>query len=149
MANVTHQYADANAFGNAPTPRGARQGAFETQSIKLDIGAENLGAGDLWKFITFNSRTAIYDVRLEVTDLDDGALLTLDLGYDLESGTDDDDYWFANSTIGQAGGAAQSTADVFAPGEVFTIQGKVETAAGTPAAGTAVLTITFGPIQSA
>jgi hypothetical protein len=151
MSNIAHQFADSNAFGAGPTPRGARNGAFETQSIVLDLGTDNLGSGDLWQFIRFNSRTAIYDVRLEVTQLDsDGTpALTIDLGYDLASGTDDDDFWLANSNIGQAGGAAQSSAAVFAPGEEFTVQAKVDSAAATAQAGQAVLTITFGPIQNA
>ena len=149
MANVTHQYAASNAFGAGPTPRGTDR--LRTESFVLDIGTDNLGVGDLWKFCRFNSRTIIHSVRLEVTDLDsDGSpALTLDVGYDLASGTDDDDFWLGNSTIGQAGGAANSTAEAFAPGEDFTLQAKVEAAAATAQAGRAVLTVEFGSIENA
>lgn len=149
MANVTHQYAASNAFGDDPTPRGVSD--VKALSFSLDIGTDNLGAGDLWKFVTFNERVAIHSARLEVTDLDSNATptLTLDLGYDLATGVDDDDYFLANSNIGQAGGAAQSAAAFFAPQETFTVQAKVETAAATAAAGKATLTLLVGPIEDA
>lgn len=149
MSNATHQYAASNAFGAGPTPRGTDR--LRTESFVLDISADNLGAGDLWKFCRFNDRTAIYEVRLEVDQLDtDGsATLTIDVGHDLETGTDDDDYFLANSTIGQAGGAESSTAVPLAPGEDFTLQAKVEAAAATAAAGRAVLTVVFGSIENA
>lgn len=148
MANVLHQYAQTNPYGAAPTPRGPRQGSIQTVSIPLAIGTGNLADGDLWKFIKFNERTAIYEVRLATTELDEDATptLALDLGYDLDTGSDDVDYWIDGSTTFGGGGAVNSSAATFAPGVPFTIQAEVTVSAATAKAGEAVLTITYGPI---
>ena len=86
-----------------------------------------------------------------MTDLDsDGTpALTIDLGYDLSTGTDDDDYFLANSTIGQAGGSAVSAAAPLYPQVTYTVQAKVEAAAATAQAGTATLTLVYGTIADA
>lgn len=112
-----------------------------TQSVLIPNGTA-LAANDVIKFFKLGANVQILDISLNVSDCDTGANLTLDLGYDLPTGTDDDDAFLANSTIGQAGGTVRvenGGDDPFAVGllaaqtETMTIQAKVEVApAGNP-----------------
>lgn len=112
-----------------------------TASVLIPNGT-SLASGDLMKFFTLGADVRILDVTLTTDDLDsDGSpAVTLDLGYDLASGTDDDDAFLANSTLGQAGGIVRvenGGDDAFAVGGLaaqtvnMTIQAKVETAPAT------------------
>jgi hypothetical protein len=148
MANVAHdRFAAASWQGNYDVFDAGPGMGVQQISIELDVGTDNLGAGDLWKFIKLSKNTEVRSARLTVPDLDtNGApAITIDLGYDLDTGTDDDDYWLANSTIGQAGGSAASTAVQFRTTSDYTVQAKVETAAATAAAGTVTLDLEIAP----
>jgi hypothetical protein len=113
-----------------------------TASILVPSGTA-LASGDVLKFFKLGANIRILEATLAVDDLDTGASITLDLGYDLPTGTDDDDAFLANSTLGQAGGTARvenGGTIAFAVGllapqtEVMTVQAKVETSpAGNPA----------------
>jgi hypothetical protein len=146
MSNVSHgKYATASWQGNYDTFKCGPEDGIRYVGFTLDIGTDNLGAGDVWKFVRLDSDTVVLGATLIVDDLDsDGsAAVTIDLGYDLDSGTDDDDYFLANSTIGQAGGSATSAAaPLFATAD-YVVQAKVETAAATAQAGTATCYLTL------
>jgi len=148
MANVAHdRFADASWQGNNDVFDAGPGMGVKNISIQLSIGTDNLGAADVWKFIKLSKNTEVRSAALTVTDMDTNVspALTLDLGYDLDSGTDDDDYWLANSNIGQAGGTAVSTANVFRAADDYMVQVKVEAAAATAAAGTATLDLEIAP----
>jgi hypothetical protein len=148
MANVAHdRFAAASWQGNNDVFDAGPGMGVRAITIQLSIGTDNLGAGDLWKFIKLSKNTEVRAASLTVTDLDTNGspAITLDLGYDLDAGTDDDDYWLANSTIGQAGGTAASTANTFRPTDDYMVQVKVEAAAATAAAGTATLELEIAP----
>lgn len=113
----------------------------------LDIGTDNLGAGDVWKFALLDSDTVVLGASLVTTDLDSHGTptLTIDLGYASQDGSPaDDDYFLANSTVGQAGGSADSSAARLFPTEDVFIQAKVEAAAATAAAGTVTCYLLLG-----
>lgn len=148
MANVAHsKFAQPSWQGNLDVFDIDPAFGVQSIAITLAIGTGNLGAGDLWKFIKLSKNTEVRAASLTVTDMDTHATptLTLDLGYDLDSGVDDDDYWLANSTAGQAGGTAASTANIFRAADDYVVQVKVEAAGATKAAGTATLNLELAP----
>ena len=115
---------------------------FEVTASILVPNGTAIAASDVFKFFKLGANVRILDVVFACDDLDTGASITMDLGYDLPTGTDDDDAFIANSTVGQAGGTVSVSNggdDPFAVGllapqtEVMTIQAKCEAApAGNP-----------------
>jgi hypothetical protein len=148
MATFSHpKFATASWQGNYFAFGPGPNDGVKLIAIDLEIAADELSAADVHRFIYLNSNTIVLDAFVVSDDLDAHATptLTLDLGYDLDSGTDDDDYWLANSTVGQAGGTAASTAAPFVPGDNFFVQAKVETGAATGAAGTLTCYLLVAP----
>ena len=71
MANVAHDRFAADSWqgNNDVFDAGPGMGVKQI-SIELDIGTDNLGAGDLWKFIKLSKNTEVRYARLTVDDLD-------------------------------------------------------------------------------
>jgi hypothetical protein len=91
---------------------------------------------DVWKFVLLDSDTIVLGATLEIDDIDSGTAALIDLGYAAKDGTpNDDDYFLADSTIGQTGGTADSSAARLFMGEDFFVQAKVQTAPGTAVLG--------------
>lgn len=131
MATYSHDLATAswqgnysNAFGPGPND------SVKLLAITKTLGAGEMAAGDVHRFIYCNSNTVVIDAWAVADDLDsDGTpAITFDLGYVDDSANADDDYWLANSTIAQAGGTAKSTAVPYIPLDNFFVQAKIETA---------------------
>lgn len=109
MTNLVHQYAKTDGPGGSTsynrTGLGNGRGTKSNLAAKLEIGTDNLNAGDTWTFFRLPAKTVITNAWLEVDDLDTATSLTLDFGY-----TDDPDAWADASTAGQAGGTITGTA---------------------------------------
>lgn len=123
--------------------RPTSEAPFEVTASVLIPNGTALAADDILKFMKIGANVRILSFTLSCSDLDTGAGITLDCGYDLPTGSDNDDAFLAASTVGQAGGTVRvenGGDDAFAVGllapqtEVMTIQILVEDApAGDPA----------------
>lgn len=118
------------------------RGSQAELKVKLDISADNLADGDLWKFVRLPADAVITNAFLTVGDLDDGTDLTVSIK--CTDGTTPDVLLPANA-VAQAGGtvfASEGVPYIGADGpiEVFC---EVEVSAGTPKAGEATLTVHF------
>ena len=132
----------SRAFIGGVPFRAVSEEPFEVTASVLVPNGTAIAASDVFKFFKLGANIRILEATLAVDDLDTGASITLDLGYDLPTGTDDDDAFLANSTIGQAGGTVRvenGGDDPFAVGllapqtEVMTVQAKCEAGpAGNP-----------------
>lgn len=138
------QFATASWQGNydayGPGPNDSSPRLF---AIDMDI-ADTTVINDVYRFIYLNANSVVIDAFIKSDDLDSATSLTLDLGYDLDSGTDDPDYWLAASTIGQTGGVAKSTAVPFIADDNYFVQMLIKAAAGTAVAGTVTLYLLIG-----
>lgn len=137
-------------IGGVPFRSTAEAPFSVSASVVVPAGAL-LASGDLFKFFKLGANVRVLDVVFSTDDLDTGAAVTLDLGYDAASLTDNDDAFIADSTVGQAGGVVQVSNggdDPFAVGllapiaETITIQAKVETAPSADVATARKLTCT-------
>lgn len=147
MSNITSQWAKSTGItGDAVDYRHSAlaigQGGRGETRIKLDVGTDNLGAGDAWNFIRLPADAIIEDIYLEVDDLDSDGTPTLTLLIKSDDGTTETTHLSADN-VGQAGGIVQADTSLprlggDAPITVFV---EVGTAAATAQAGDATLVV--------
>lgn len=147
MSNVTSQWAKSTGItGDSVDYRHSsiavgRSGRGETR-VKLDIGTDNLGAGDKWNFIRLPDDAIIEDIYLEVDDLDSNGTPALTLLVKSDDGTTETTH-LAADTVGQAGGIVQANTSLPRLGgdAAITVFAEVGTAAATAQAGSATLVV--------
>ena len=111
MATYSHPRAKASWQGNYDV-YGAGYNGVRLEAIELQVDAEQLVSGDVFNLIRLSGDTAVIGGWVKTDALDAHATPTLDLdvGYDLESGTDDPNFFF------EGGGAAASFEGPFIAG---------------------------------
>ena len=148
MTDITSQWAkttrpngDASPYRSSSLALG--RGSQAELKVKLNLAADNLGAGDFWNFARLPADAVIDDVFLTVSDLDDGAALNVML--EADDGTTDSDLLSVKSNVGQAGGTVFGNANLPYIGgdKEVEVRCHVIDAAGTPKAGEATMTIRF------
>lgn len=121
--------------GNVYRP--TTEAPFAITSTVLIPNGTSLAANDVIKFFKIGANVQVLDITLHTSDLDTATGITLDLGFDALTLTDDDNAFLDNSTIGQTGGFVRvenGGDDPFAVGllaalaETITIQAKVQDA---------------------
>lgn len=110
MATFSHPRAKASWQGNYDV-FGAGYNGIRLEAIELNVDAAQLVSGNVFNLIKLSSNTVILGGWIETDTLDSGTpTLDLDVGYDLDSGTDDPNYFF------EGGGAGASFSGNFIAG---------------------------------
>lgn len=120
---------DSDKITNADPARGG----VGLQSISAYVAlTDALAQGDFIRFFKLPKGAVILHIWVDVTDIDEATALEWDLG-----NVDDPDKYIDGSTVGQSAGTDEL--DTGKRGTVLTdeetLQAKIITAAGTPAAG--------------
>ncbi len=87
--------------------RATSEEPFEVTASVLVPSGTSIAALDVFKFFKLGANIRVLETTLAVDDLDTGATLTLNLGYDLPTGSDAPAAFLAASTLGQAGGTTR------------------------------------------
>jgi hypothetical protein len=140
-SKTTRPTGDASPYRSSSLALG--RGSQAELKVKLDITADNLGAGDFWNFVRLPADAIIDDVFLTVSELDDDTDLNIML--EADDGTTDSDLLDAKSDVGQTGGTvfANDNLPYIGGDDEVEVRAHVIDAADTPKAGEATLTVRF------
>jgi len=140
-SKTTRPTGDASPYRSSSLALG--RGSQAELKVKLDISADNLGAGDFWNFVRLPADAIIDELFLTVSDLDDGSALNIML--EADDGSTDSDLLSAKSDVGQAGGTVFGNNNLpYVGGDAeVEVRAHIIDAAGTPKAGDATLTVRF------
>lgn len=118
--------------------------------LSMEAGASDLALNNVFKFIKLSSNTVVLGGQINTDTLDAHATptLVLDVGYNLDSGTDDPDF-FVNGSAGAAANVGfiaglGAASPAFIPTDDYFVEVLVQTAAATGAAGTITLSLLLG-----
>jgi hypothetical protein len=126
-----------------PLPHSPAANALMAVTVSHSIATTELELDDIIQMVKVPKGATVYDVILVSTDVDTNG--TPAVKFDVGDG-DDDDYYIAASTIGQAGGVARAAALTAKPKTYTqddTIDLHIDTAAATAATGTVSLTVIY------
>lgn len=136
--------ASTQVAAGVPLPHSPAANVLMAVTVSHTVATTSIDeAADIIQMVKVPKTATVYDTILVSTDIDTNGspALTLHVG-----DGDDDDYYIASSTVGQAGGVARSAA-VTAKPKTYTVDDtidvKVGVAAGTAAAGTLSLTVIY------
>lgn len=141
MATYAHPNAKASWQGNYDV-KGAGYNGIRIESIQLEVTAAQLTLNDVFKLIKLSNDTAVIGgwIKTDTLDSHTTPTLTLDIGYDLDSGTDDPNFFFdptaAASFAANFIAGIGTAAAPFVASDDYTVTATVSAAPATAAAGT-------------